>query len=180
MRRALITFVDAGRSRMTTEIKKSEAGGAPAARYRDPFAEIRAEMDRVFDTFLGRGLFGRSNLPRVAPQELVAPDIDIRENDNDIVLEAELPGADEQDVAVVVKDGLLSLKGEKKYERDEKKDTYHLTERSYGSFERMFKLPEGVDEDNIKAKFDKGVLRITVPKRPDAKQVEKKIAIQKG
>ncbi len=168
-----------GRSRMTTEIKKSEAGGAPAGRYSDLFSEMRAEMDRVFDAFGGRGLFGRSNLPRVAAQELAAPDVDVRENDNEMVLEAELPGADEQDVAVV-KDRLLSLKGEKKYERDEKRDTYHLTERSYGSFERTFRLPEGIDEDNIKAKFDKGVLQITVPKRPGAKPVEKTIAIQKA
>jgi HSP20 family protein len=165
---------------MATEIKKSEVAGVPAARYRDPFAEMRTEMDRVFEAFLGRSLFGRSNLPRVAAPDLVAPHIDIRENETEIVLEAELPGIDEKDVAVVVKNGVLSLKGEKKYERDEKKDAYRLTERSYGSFERMFELPEGIDEDNIKANFDKGVLRITVPKRPGISPVEKKITIQAG
>jgi HSP20 family protein len=80
----------------------------------------------------------------------------------------------------VVRDGVLSLKGEKKFERDEKKETYHLTERSYGAFERMFRLPDSADEDKIKANFEKGVLRIVVPKRPEAVAAEKKIQIQKS
>ena len=165
---------------MATEIKKPEAAGTPAPRYRDPFSEMRSEMDRVFDAFLGRRPLGLSTLPQAATQVSLAPDIDIRENEKEVVLEAELPGIDEKDVTVAVKDGVLSLKGEKKYERDEKKDTYHLTERSYGSFERMFQLPEGIDEDNIKASFEKGVLRISAPKRPGTNPVEKKIAIQKS
>lgn len=165
---------------MATEIKKPEPAATPVPRYRDPFADMRAEMDRVFDAFLGRNFLARPSLPYAASPALVAPDIDIRENDKEIVLEAELPGIDEKDVAVVVKNGVLSLKGEKKVERDEKKDAYHLSERSYGAFERTFQLPDGVDEDNIKASFEKGVLRIAMPKIPEKTPAEKKIAIQNG
>ena len=165
---------------MAQEIKRQETGGA-VGRYRDPFTEMRAEMDRVFDSFLGRSFFGRppSSGKGAAAAEL-AFDVDVRENEKDITFEAELPGIDEKNVQVLVRDGVLSLKGEKKSERDEKKDTYHLLERSYGSFERAFELPDSADEENIKADFNKGVLRVIVPKRPEAVKVEKKIQIGRG
>ena len=165
---------------MAQDIKKTAMGGVPMARFRNPFAEMRAEMDRIFDSFLGHGFLERAGLPRVTAPEFNAPDVDIRENDKEVVLEAELPGIDEKDVTVAVRDGVLSLKGEKKFERDEKKDTYHLTERSYGAFERMFQLPDSIDEGQIKANFEKGVLRIVAPKPPEAAKAEKKIQIQKG
>ena len=118
---------------MAQEIRKPMAGGAPVSRYRDPFTEMRAEMDRLFDTFLGRGFFGRP-APSAKAQSAatLAPNDDIRENDKEIIVEAELPGIEEKDIQVTVRDGVLSLKGEKKSERDEKKDTYHVVERSYG------------------------------------------------
>ena len=75
---------------------------------------------------------------------------------------------------------MLSLKGEKKSERDEKKETYHLVERSYGSFERSFRLPDSADDAQIKADFNKGVLRVVVPKRREAVKAEKKIPVGKG
>jgi HSP20 family protein len=166
---------------MAQEIKKQEPGGATAPRYRDPFAEMRAEMDRVFDSFLGRSLFGRPALfGRTEAAATVAPDIDIRENEKEIVVEAELPGIDEKDIEILVRDGVLTLKGQKKSERDEKKENYHLAERSYGSFERSFRLPDSIDEAQIKADFNKGVLCIVVPKRAEAVKSEKKIPIGKG
>ena len=166
---------------MAQEIKKQDAGGATVSRYRDPFAEMRAEMDRVFDSFLGRSFFGRPALfGKAAAAATIAPDIDIRENDKEIVLEAELPGIEEKNVEVVVRNGLLSLKGEKKSERDEKNDIYHLVERSYGLFERSFRLPDSADEAEIKADFSKGVLRVVVPKRPEAVKAEKKIPVGKA
>jgi HSP20 family protein len=166
---------------MAQEIKKQEPGGAAVPRYRDPFAEMRAEMDRVFDSFLGRSFFGRPALfGRTEAAATIAPHIDIRENDKEIILEAEIPGIDEKDVELLIRDGVLSLKGEKKSERDEKKNSYHLVERSYGSFERSFRLPDSADEAQIKADFNKGVLRIVVPKRAEAVKSEKKIPIGKG
>jgi len=101
------------------EIRKPETG-AGLSRYRDPFAEMRAEMDRVFDSFLGRGFLGRPSLPRAALPEFLTPDVDVHENDTEMVFEAELPGMDEKDVSIMLRDGILSLKGEKKSERDEK------------------------------------------------------------
>jgi HSP20 family protein len=166
---------------MAQEIKKPEPAGTVAPRYRDPFAQMRDEMDRVFDSFLGRSLFGRpSTLPRMELAAVVDPDIDIRENDKEIIFEAELPGIDEKDVQVALRDGILSLKGEKKSERDEKEETYHLVERSFGSFERSFRLPDTADQDKITADFNKGVLRVVVPKRAEAVQAEKKIPIGKS
>jgi len=166
---------------MAQEIRKPMAGGAPVSRYRDPIAEMRSEMDRLFDTFLGRSFFGRPAPSGSAePATTLAPNVDIRENDKEIIVEAELPGIEEKDIQVTVRDGVLSLKGEKKSERDEKKDTYHVIERSYGSFERSFALPDSADQDQIKADFNKGVLRVVVPKRAEAAKAEKKIPIGKG
>ena len=166
---------------MAQEIKKQKPAGVAVSRYRDPFAEVRSEMDRVFDSFLGRSLFGRPALfGRTEAATTIAPDIDIRENDKEIILEAELPGIDEKDIDILVRDGVLSLRGEKKSERDDKKDNFHLVERSYGSFERSFRLPDSADEAQIKADFNKGVLRIVVPKRAEAVKSEKKIPIGKG
>ena len=166
---------------MAQEIRKPMAGGTPVSRYRDPFAEMRSEMDRLFDTFLGRSFFGRPAPSGSAePATTLAPNVDIRENDKEIIVEAELPGIEEKDIQVTVRDGVLSLKGEKKSERDEKKDTYHMIERGFGSFERSFELPDSADQDQIKADFNKGVLRVVVPKRAEAAKAEKKIAIGKG
>jgi HSP20 family protein len=165
---------------MAQEIRKPIAGGAPVSRYRDPFAEMRAEMDRLFDTFLGRGFFGRPAPSGSAePAVALSPNIDIRENDKEIIVEAELPGIDEKDIQVILRDGVLSLKSEKKSERDEKKDTYHMIERSFGSFKRSFELPDTTDQDQIKADFNNGVLRVVIPKRAEAAKAEKKIPIGK-
>jgi HSP20 family protein len=137
-------------------------------------------MDRLFDTFLGRGFFGRPAPSGSAePAVRLAPNIDIRENDKEMIVEAELPGIDEKDIEVSVRYGVLSLRGEKKSERDEKKDTYHVIERSFGSFERSFELPDSADQDQIKADFTKGVLRVVIPKRAEAAKAEKKIPIGK-
>ncbi len=166
---------------MAQELRKPMTGVAPVSRYRDPFAEMRAEMDRLFDSFLGRGFFAQpAPFGRAELATTLAPNVDIRENDKEIIVEAELPGIDEKDIQVSVRDGVLSLKGEKKSERDEKKDTYHLIERSYGSFERSFELPDSADQDQIKAEFNKGVLRVVVPKQAEAAKAEKKIPIGKG
>ena len=164
---------------MAQEIKRPEVG-AVASWYRDPFAEMRAEMDRVFDSFLGPGFFSRPSLPKMTTAERVAPEVDVHENDKEIVFEAELPGVDEKDVNVTLREGVLSLKGEKKSKREAQKDNYHLVERSYGSFERSFRLPEGIDDNQVKASFDKGVLRVMIPKKAEAASVEKKIPIAKG
>ncbi len=163
---------------MAQDIKKQETN-APA-RYWDPFAEMRSEMDHLLDSFLGRGFMDRPRLPRIATPRTVAPDVDVRENEKELVFEVELPGMNEQDVNVTVRNGVLSITGEKKSARDEKKDTYHLVERSYGAFERSFRLPDTIDEEKIKAEFDKGVLHIMAPKRPEATTAEKKIPIGKS
>jgi len=165
---------------MAQEIKKPMAPATPPQRYRDPFAEMRAEMDRVFDTFLGRG-FGRFNAPsRIEWSEELVPSIDVRETDTDLIIEAELPGMDEKDVSVTLSNGVLTLKGEKKSEREEKEEDYHLMERSYGSFQRSFRLADTIDPDKVTAAFDKGVLKITLGKRPEAVKIEKSIPISKS
>jgi HSP20 family protein len=166
---------------MAQEIKKAEASTTtPVQRYVDPFTAMRAEMDRVFDSFFGRG-FRRFPVPsRPDESGAVMPSIDVCETETELVVEAELPGMDEKDVSVTLSSGVLTLKGEKKSEREEKKDDYHLMERSYGSFQRSFQLAETIDADKVTATFDKGVLKVTLPKRPEAVKAEKRIPISKS
>ena len=108
------------------------------------------------------------------------PSIDVRETDTDLVVEAELPGMDEKDVSVTLSNDVLTLKGEKKSEREEKKEDYHVMERSYGSFQRSFRLGDTIDPDKVTAAFDKGVLKVTLAKRPEAVKTEKPIPIGKS
>ena len=165
---------------MAQEINKSDTGATPVQRYMDPFSAMRSEMDRVFDSFLGRGSGRFPAFARVDDSDPVVPSIDVRETDTELVVEAELPGMDEKDINVTLANGILTLKGEKKSEREEKKDDYHLMERSYGSFQRSFQVADTIDPDKVKAVFDKGVLKVTLQKRPDAVKAEKRIPISKG
>ncbi|MDH3662676.1 MAG: Hsp20/alpha crystallin family protein [Alphaproteobacteria bacterium] len=131
-------------------------------------------MDHQFDDF-ARGYRWPFANGRNAPM----PQIDVSETDADVTIEAELPGVDEKDIDVTLTDNLLTIKGEKKQEKEEKNKDYHLTERSYGSFSRSMTLPFDADPKKIRAKFDAGVLKITLPKPAEVKAKVKKIAIGK-
>jgi HSP20 family protein len=104
----------------------------------------------------------------------------VRENTNTITVEAELPGVDEKDVSVTVANGMLTIKGEKKQQKEEKTENYYLAERSYGAFERSLRLPDSIDDTKVEAKFDKGVLKVTAAKKPEAVKAERKIEIKKA
>lgn len=162
---------------MAQEIRQSEPATPSTQKPADPFGAMRAEMDRVFDSFLGRRSGGFPALFGESDTAMVMPKVDVRENGDAITVEAELPGMEEKDVDVTLRDGILTIKGEKKSERTTKEDDYHMSERSYGSFQRSFRVPDSVDNENISAKLEKGVLHITLPKRPEAVKAEKKIPI---
>ncbi len=106
------------------------------------------------------------------------PAVDIAESDKAYEVTADLPGMDETDVEVKLTNGNLVLKGEKQEEKEEKKKDYYVHERSFGSFERSFPLPDGVDREKIEASFKKGVLTVTLPKTAEAQRAEKKIAVK--
>lgn len=101
-------------------------------------------------------------------KEAAFPVVDISEAEKEIQVKAELPGLDPGDVKITLQNDMLTIQGEKKFEGEEKKDNYHRIERSYGSFIRTVPLPCGVKEEEVKAKFDKGVLVITMAKKEDA------------
>lgn len=165
---------------MAEEIKKQPANVPAARNPLDSWSLMRSDMDRFIDNMFGGrgfpGFFGAAAGGFAA----MSPSIDVRENEKEIVVEAELPGMEEKDVQLSFRDGVLSIKGEKKSEREEKSDDYHLTERSYGSFERSFRLPDTVEADKATASFDKGVLKVMLPKSTEAISREKKIPIGKG
>jgi len=121
-----------------------------------PFATLQCEIDRLFDDFT-RGF------PAMTSPDLT-PNLDVTETDKEIEVTAELPGLEEKDVQINVADNLLTIKGEKKAEKEQKEKDYRLVERSYGSFSRMLELPAGVNPDLIKASIAKGVLTVTIPK----------------
>jgi HSP20 family protein len=106
------------------------------------------------------------------------PAVDIVDKENAYELSAELPGMDENSIDVKFADGTLTIKGEKRDEREEKKKNFHLAERRYGSFQRSFSVPGGVDADRIEANFKNGVLTVTLPKTLQARKNEKKIPVK--
>jgi HSP20 family protein len=141
----------------------------------DPFNAFRREMDRLFESF-GREV----GWPAAETGAAMAPSIDVSETESELKIEADLPGVDEKDLDLVISDNILTIKGEKKTETEEKKKDFHLVERSYGSFSRSLALPFAVDPNQAKATFKNGVLSISLPKPPEVKAKAKKIAIKPG
>jgi HSP20 family protein len=149
-----------------------------AGRESNPFATLQREVDRLFDDFT-RG-FAAPRWPTLATWGTpdLMPSMDVTETDKEIEITAELPGLEEKDVQINLAENVLTIKGEKKEEKEEKDKNYHLLERSYGSFSRTLELPAGIDADAVKATMAKGVLKVTVAKPAPAqvKKVEVKAA----
>jgi HSP20 family protein len=167
-------------------VKTVEKATAPASRAAWPFESLHREIDRLFEEFdrgFGLSPFRRPHLDierfwRREPLLAAAPAVDVAEKDKEYEITAELPGMDESNIEVKLSNGMLTITGEKKEEKEEKKKDYYLSERRYGSFERSFQLPEGVDADKIEAKFTKGVLKVVLPKTAEAQKSVKKIAVK--
>jgi HSP20 family protein len=169
----------------TTPVEVKKAAPVPAEKPAPDFwPSFRDEMERVFDRF-GFGAKPFRSWFDLAPPanfatrfEMTSPAIDIVEEPKGYKLTAELPGMSEQDIELAMSGDMLTLKGEKKQESDRKEKNYTLSERSYGSFERSFWLPDGVDRDKISASFSKGVLTVELPKTPVATVEPKKIDVK--
>ena len=143
----------------------------------DIWRSLRTEMDRLFDNFTGR--FGM--MPMFPPRyetgfSVPSPAVDITENESAFTLTAEIPAMTEKEVQVSLSGGTLTVTGEKRQEREEKNENRYLSERSYGSFQRSFLLPDSVDSEKVNASFANGVLTITLPKL--AKATTKKIEVK--
>jgi HSP20 family protein len=147
---------------------------------RNPFGELTTLQDRINQLF--NQPFGPLWRTGGAEQALTAstfaPAVDIYEDEHNIVLTAEVPGVEEKDLDISLENGVLTISGERKMENEEKQDNFHRIERSYGRFTRSFTLPPTVDENNVKAEFNNGVLKITLAKREEAKP--KQIKIEAG
>jgi HSP20 family protein len=146
--------------------------GIPASRDADPFLTLHREMNRLFDDIMG-------NLASSADAEggVFAPRLDMTETDDEVVVCAELPGVDRKDVDVTMSGDVLSIRGEKKIERDERKENRHVSERVYGTFARSVQLPFRADPDGVSASFEHGVLTVHVPKPAGIRQEARRIEI---
>jgi HSP20 family protein len=170
------------------EANKPAAGLPGAHRELSPFERLRSEIDRLFEDFgmglwrspFRRGLFDIEPYWRGEINWGKVPAVDVVENANGYEITAELPGVDEKNVEVKYADGTLTVKGERKDEKEEKKENYYLSERSYGSFQRSFRVPAGVDPDKVEASFKNDVLTVTLPKTVEAQKKEKRIEIKQG
>jgi HSP20 family protein len=125
------------------------------------FYDPVSEMNRVFDNMIG-GLMRRSGGQQRAEVTEWAPAIDVVTEDGDLVIKAELPGVKQEDVDITLQDNVLTVRGERKAEQEEERGGYYVRERRYGSFSRSLTVPEGVDESKIHARYENGVLEVTV------------------
>jgi HSP20 family protein len=162
------------------------AEGVPALSAWRPMETLRREIDRLFEDFnrdfwripFRRPIFDIEPFWRRELAWGAAPAVDIVEKDDAYEIVAELPGLDAENVEVNLADGGLTIKGQKQEEKEEKGKAHYLRERRFGAFERRFHVPDDVDADKIEASFKKGVLTVTLPKKPEAKRPEKKIKVK--
>jgi HSP20 family protein len=173
-------------TRIPVQIQERTANVPSTTQVWAPFFSLRREMDRLFDDF-GRGFWQlptRRSIFDVEPIWVadvtweVTPAVDVAESEKAYEFKAELPGMDEKNIEVKVANGNLIIKGEKQEEKEEKKKDYYMRERNFGSFERRFEMPEGVDADKIEASFKNGVLTLTLPKKLEVQKPAKKIEVK--
>ncbi len=140
-----------------------------------PIISMQKEMNRMFDNF-SKSFFNNSSFFSGVSND-VTPKIDVVENDKEIKVTAELPGMEEKDIEVNFSRDTLMIKGEKKAEREEKKEDCYFMERSYGTFQRAIPVSAGVDGDKVEASFKNGVLKVTLPKTEEAQKEVRKVKI---
>ena len=143
-----------------------------------PFDTLRRQVDRLFEEFpTHRSVGDFPSFDRLMSAWPSSPPVDFVEKGAAYEISAELPGLDEKDVDIKFANGVLTIHGEKKEEKEVAEQGYYFSERRYGAFKRSFRVPDDVESEKIKASFDKGVLKISLPKAPDAQTREKKIQI---
>ena len=148
----------------------------------DPFKDMMTLRDKM------NRLFEEAVTHKGEEKDLIssswAPAVDIYEKDNELILTAEVPGINEKDIEISLEDNTLSIKGERKFEKETKEENFHRIERSYGSFFRSFSLPANIDQEKIQAEHENGILRITMPKKAELKpkviKVIKPAAVEKA
>jgi HSP20 family protein len=153
-----------------------------------PFESLRREIDRLFDDFewgswrspFRRALFDVEPFLRGEVKWGKVPAVDVVDTATNYEITAELPGLDEKDIEVKFSDGTLTIRGEKKEEKEEKKKDYFMSERHYGSFQRSFTVPDGIDPEKIEAAFKNGVLTVTLPKTAESQKTVKRIEVKKA
>ena len=128
----------------------------------DPFLTLHREMNRLFDDVMRGG--GSPSGGQGGQPTVLAPHMDVSETDKEVRIQAELPGVSENDVELSLNDDVLTIRAEKKQERKEEREGVHISERSFGTFQRSLRLPFQVNPDQVQARFENGVLRVTLPK----------------
>ena len=140
----------------------------------DPFRDLsilQERMNRVFEDAAVRGW--KNDEPSATTSW--SPAVDIYETDSEIMVQAELPGVDRKDIALQLENNVLTLKGDRRFEKETNQENYHRIERSYGGFSRAFTIPTIVDEDKIRADYKDGILKIALPKKDQVKAKQIKI-----
>ncbi|MEW6455950.1 MAG: Hsp20/alpha crystallin family protein [Acidobacteriota bacterium] len=143
----------------------------------DPWRDLitlQEKMNKLFEDSLLRSKFGEEGLMTGTWN----PPVDIYETENSVVLTAEIPGVNEKDIEVKLENNQLSIKGERKFEKETKEENYHRIERSYGSFYRSFTIPNAIDQDKISAEYKNGILKVTMQKKEEVKPKSIKINIE--
>jgi len=138
----------------------------------DPFRELATLQDRFNSLFEN---FADANGKEQLAQGTFVPAVDIYEDEHNLVLKLEIPGVNEDDLNVSLENNTLTVSGERKFEREEKEENFHRIERRFGSFTRTFRLPNTVDTEKVEAGYDKGVLKVTLGKRAEAKPKQIKV-----
>ena len=158
-------------------ITPSGNGGVGSALAVNPLGFLQREIDRLFEDFMGSPKDSRQAKDTGQAQVTLVPSMDVVETDTDILIAAEMPGLQRDDVEISLADNVLKIRGQKRPEREEASDKdkkYQVSERSYGVFYRVLELPTKVDPSSVQATMSKGVLKITIPKpaRPESKKIE--------
>jgi len=173
----------------TSKIPVTTDNAAPSeSRLRRPLESPRQEIHRLFDDFgigtwrspFRSSFFDRDPFRRAKAAFSGMPAVDVTETEKGYKVVAELPGMDEKNIEVKIANSRLTIKGEKQEEKEDDKPDYYVRERSFGSFERTFPVPDGVELEKVDASFKKGVLTVTLPKTAEAQKAEKKITVKAG
>ena len=141
----------------------------------DPFREFSTLQDRMNRLF--RESYGPEGREESLTTTSFAPPVDVYEDEHNVTLKIEVPGIDEKDIDVRIENNVLTVHGERKFEKEEKEESFRRVERQYGSFTRTFTLPSIVDPEKVQANYDKGILKVVLPKKAEAKPKQIKVNV---